>query len=141
MEEAHTRALRERGVRITPQRALIWQTLAESGRHFTADELWERVSGSLPGLEVSTVYRSLDAMKEAGLVVESRLPAGPMVFEARSAQHPHLICDACGSISHLEAEAGRRLREVLGEYAGEFGIQELHVVAKGLCPSCKSQRR
>jgi Fe2+ or Zn2+ uptake regulation protein len=115
---------------------LIWQTLAESGRHFTADELWERVSGSLPGLEVSTVYRSLDAMKEAGLVVESRLPAGPMVFEARSAQHPHLVCEECGRIFHLEDELGRRLLDAMRSAAPGFEAREVHVVAKGLCEDC-----
>ncbi|WP_165874408.1 Fur family transcriptional regulator [Rubrobacter taiwanensis] len=131
--------MRERGVRITPQRALIWQALSESGRHFTAEELWERVRGALPGLELSTVYRSLEALREAGLVVESRLPEGPMVYEARSAQHPHLVCGVCGRIFHPEdPRLCSRLLELLGETPEGFEIRELHVVAKGICRDCRA---
>jgi Fur family ferric uptake transcriptional regulator len=137
MDKAYTKALRERGVRITPQRALIWQVLAESGAHFTADELWEQVRTSLPGLEVSTVYRSLQALQEAGLVVESRLPEGPMVFEARSGTHPHLVCEACDRIFHLEdPQLGFQVADILSKASEEFEIRELHIVAKGLCSNC-----
>ena len=137
MMKSYTKILRERGVRITPQRAVIWQTLVESGGHFTADELWEEARYLLPGLEVSTVYRSLETLREAGLVVESRLPEGPMVFEARSALHPHLVCEVCGDISHVaDAEVGRRLLETIRKGNERFEVQTLHVVARGVCGEC-----
>lgn len=69
--------LQKRGVRVTPQRAHIWRVLVGSGSHLTVEDIWARVSDVLPGLEVSTVYRALEALEEAGLVVASRLPEGP----------------------------------------------------------------
>lgn len=129
-------ALQERGVRVTPQRALLWRALVESGGHYTAEGLWAKVRGSLPGLELSTVYRSLEALRGAGLVAESRLPAGPRVFEARPAPHPHMVCDVCGRISHPEPEVGRRLLEVLEAGSGGFEVRELHVAAGGTCAGC-----
>lgn len=131
-----TEPLRERGVRITPQRALIWRALASSDRHFTAEELWEQVRDALPGLEISTIYRSLEALHEAGLVVESRLREGPRVFEARSAPHPHLLCERCGSISHLDAAASRRILESVEAEIEGFQARELHVLATGVCANC-----
>ena len=129
-------ALHERGVRVTPQRAHIWRVLVETGDHFTAEGIRERVSGSLPGLELSTVYRSLEALRAAGLVADSRLPEGPRVFEARPALHPHMVCDACGRISHPDPEVGRRLLETLGAGSGGFEVRELHVAARGICAEC-----
>ncbi len=123
-------------MRVTPQRALVWRALVESGGHFTADELWEKVRGSLPGLELSTVYRSLEALRAAGLVADSRLPEGPRVFEARPALHPHLVCDVCGGISHPDPEVGRQLFEALEAGSRGFGVRELHVVARGVCAEC-----
>ena len=123
-------------MRVTPQRAHVWRVLVESGGHFTADELWEQTREALPGLELSTVYRSLEALRSAGLVAESRLPEGPRVFEARPALHPHLVCDVCGGISHPEPEVGPRLVEALNAGAGTFEVGDLHVVARGLCADC-----
>lgn len=132
-------ALQERGVRVTPQRAHIWRVLIESGEHYTADEIWEKTKSALPGLELSTVYRSLEALRAAGLVADSRLPEGPRVFEAQPAVHPHLVCDGCGRIFHPQPGVGRRLLEALNAGSGGFEVRELHAVAKGICPGCAGQ--
>jgi Fe2+ or Zn2+ uptake regulation protein len=140
MGKKQINALQERGVRVTPQRAHIWRVLVESGEHFTAEEVWKRVRDTLPGLELSTVYRSLEALQAVGLVADSRLPEGPRVFEARTALHPHLLCESCGEISHPEPEIGWRLLEALSTGSGGFEVRELHVVAKGICSGCAGGR-
>ena len=102
--------LRERGVRVTLQRTHTWRFLAESKEHLTAEEVWERARAALPGLELSTVYR-LEALRAVGLVADSRLPEGPRVFEARSASHPHMVCEAArggpGDVYPLRRGRGR----------------------------------
>lgn len=123
-------------MRVTPQRAHVWWTLADSGEHLSAEEIWERAGDALPGMELSTVYRTLDALREAGLVVESRLPEGPALFEARTALHPHLVCESCGRISHPGPETSHRLLEALNAGSEEFEVRELYVVAKGKCVEC-----
>lgn len=128
--------LRERGVRVTPQRALIWRVLVESGRHFTAEEVFERAKRDLPGLELSTVYRTLEALENAGLVADSRLPEGPRVFEAHPDDHSHLVCEECGGISHPDAETERTVFEILGRGSGGFQVRGMHVVARGTCAEC-----
>lgn len=140
MGEERNNVLRERGVRVTPQRVHTWQVLAESGEHLTAEEVWERAKGLLPGLELSTVYRSLEALRAVGLVADSRLIEGPRVFEARSTLHPHLVCKSCGEISHPEPEVGLRLLEALNSGSGGFEVQELHTVAKGTCAGCAERK-
>lgn len=123
-------------MRVTPQRSYIWRTLTERGGHFTAEEVWDEVKRKLPGIELSTVYRALETLREAGLVSDSRLPEGPRVFEAHPSLHPHMVCESCGEISHPEPEAARRLFGALSDEAGGFEIHELHVVARGVCAKC-----
>ncbi len=134
--------LHERGIRVTPQRAHVWKVLADSGAHFTAEEIWEKARGGLPGLELSTVYRSLEALGAAGLVADSRLPEGPRVFEAKSSLHPHLVCVVCGGISHPDADdIGRRLLEALNAASDGFEVSEMHVAGRGICASCATDRQ
>lgn len=136
MDERYTEPLKERGMRVTPQRAYIWRVLVGSGGHFTAEELKEQVERTLPGLEVSTVYRTLEALNEVGLVVESRLPEGPRIFEANPDPHPHLVCEGCGDIHHLETTDHRRMLESLNREAADFEVRKLHVFGAGLCADC-----
>lgn len=128
-------------MRVTPQRAHVWRLLAETGAHLSAEEIWERVRGVLAGMELSTVYRTLDALREAGLVVESRLPEGPALFEAHVSSHPHLVCERCGEISHPETspEVARGLLAAIAAGSEGFEVRELHVLAKGTCPECIGQ--
>ena len=116
----------------------MWRVLAESGAHLSAEMIWERTKGVLPGMELSTVYRALDALREADLVVESRLSEGPALYEARASAHPHLVCERCGKISHLEAspEGNRGLLAALAAGSKSFEVRELHVVARGICAEC-----
>ena len=116
----------------------MWRVLAESGAHLSAEMIWERTKGVLPGMELSTVYRALDALREADLVVESRLSEGPALYEARASAHPHLVCERCGKISHLEAspKGNRGLLAALAAGSKSFEVRELHVVARGICAEC-----
>lgn len=128
-------------MRVTPQRAHVWRLLAESGGHLSAEEIWGRARSALPGMELSTVYRALEALREAGLVVESRLSGGPALFEARAGSHPHLVCEGCGKVSHPEASQGvsRALLSALAPGSGGFEVRELHVVARGTCAGCAAR--
>ena len=141
MDKRYTEPLKERGIRVTPQRAYIWRALVASGRHFTVEELKEQVEEQLPGLEVSTVYRTLEAFNEAGLVVESRMPnKGSRVFEANPSPHPHLVCEDCGDIFHLETTDYRRVLETLNQEVTGFEVHKLHVFATGRCTDCARVR-
>ena len=125
-------------MRVTPQRAHVWRLLAESGAHLSAEEIWERARDVLPGMELSTVYRALEALQEADLAVESHLSGGPALFEARASSHPHLVCERCGRVSHPEAspEVTRGLLAALAAGSEGFEVREVHVVARGTCLEC-----
>src|SRR5919204_6394069 len=96
-------ALRAAGYRVTPQRLLIHQTLVELGRHVGAEELLEAVGERLPNVSLPTVYATLDALENAGLVWRVAAGRGPALYDARPSNHHHLVCRRCGAVEDLDA--------------------------------------
>jgi Fe2+ or Zn2+ uptake regulation protein len=83
------------GLRRTRQRERIYEALAASKAHPTAEELYEQVRRDAPGLSLATVYNTLDAFCKAGLCL--RLPSangsGPCRFDAETTARVHVALD------------------------------------------------
>ena len=102
-------ALRARGMRWTPQRRALLELLFESEGHVTGAELLERARARDPETQPSTVYRTLDAIEEVGLVVHSHGVDGREEYHVLPhATHGHLTCNACGGRWELTAKEARR---------------------------------
>ncbi len=84
--------LKERGLRPTRQRELVYRTLAATDAHPTADELLSAVRLADPGVSQATVYNTLDALTTSGLArrLPPRAPGGPCRFDADLRLHVHL---------------------------------------------------
>ena len=67
--------LRDKGLRLTPQRELVLQAVRELG-HATPEEVAEKVRKSHPGINLSTVYRNLETLENVGLVQHTHLGHG-----------------------------------------------------------------
>jgi Fur family transcriptional regulator, stress-responsive regulator len=130
-------ALRAAGYRVTPQRLVIHRTLVELGRHVGAEELLDAVGQQLPNVSLPTVYSALDALEDAGLV--RRISAGQAraLYDARPADHHHLVCRRCGAVEDLDAPAP--LSGVLASAREQgFSPDGAEVVIRGLCARCRA---
>src|ERR1044072_1250862 len=96
-------ALRDRGMRVTPQRIVVHRALAELDRHVTADELLDAFTDRLPNVSLPTVYATLDLLEELGMVRRLQR-AGTTLFDPRTDPHHHLVCTICGSVEDLDGE-------------------------------------
>src|SRR4051794_21623386 len=84
-----TAALRERGLRVTTQRVVLFESLLALDRHVTAEEVARAAGARLPGLALPTVYAALDLFEDLGLV--RRISAGGAVlFDPVADGHAHL---------------------------------------------------
>ena len=59
--------LREAGIRLTPQRAMVLDVVYHSDGHLTADEVYEQVRAQSPYVDLSTVYRNLVFLRQQGM--------------------------------------------------------------------------
>src|SRR5258708_19225009 len=89
-----TEALHTSGYRLTMQRQLVWDTLRQSKKHLSAEDILGQIRRQYPRFNLPTVYRSLEVLEELGLVKETRIRARPYYALAEVAtDHYHLLCD------------------------------------------------
>jgi len=129
--------LRQRGYRITPQRELIVQAIAHSGRHMTAEEVLEAVREHAKAINLATVYRTLDLLVEEGLASRADLGGGRVVYATfRHGPHVHLVCRQCGRVIDADISAFELLFEhIEAEYG--FVCHPQHFAIYGLCDECR----
>ena len=134
MSQDLTTALRERGMRVTPQRVVVHRALQELDRHVTADELLDAVTERLPSVSLPTIYATLELLEELGMVRRVQR-AGTALFDPRTAPHHHLVCTSCGSVEDLEGELET---SALERAAGRHGFKHERVEAlvHGRCRDC-----
>jgi Fur family ferric uptake transcriptional regulator len=133
-----TARLRSAGQRVTPQRLVILGAF-RPGEHLSADEVFERVERELPAMTRSTVYRSLESFRDAGLISETDLGYGVRQFELLGeARHHHLLCHACGAMIDLPDELIEPLRLAIDDRFGfDAGIE--HLAIFGYCAECRTE--
>ncbi|WP_343080591.1 Fur family transcriptional regulator [Ostreiculturibacter nitratireducens] len=116
-----TQALRDAGVRITRQRAALLGVLAEADDHPDAVELHRRVEAVVPGISISTVYRTLTALEGQGVILRHQFEGAPARFEhAEAAHHDHMIDVDTGEVVEFCSD---RIEKLQAELAAELGYE------------------
>jgi len=130
--------LRAAGYRLTPQRVAVWEAVRREGRHRTAEAITVEVQRTLPEVNVSTVYRTLELLVSLGLVQETRLAGAASYFEvAPSPVHHHFVCEGCGAVGHFDDELLEPIRRELADSDG-FRASETRLTVFGLCRECQA---
>ncbi len=130
--------LRDHGFRITPQRQLVLEAV-ESLRHGTPEAILVEVQRTASGVNLSTIYRTLEVLEEVGLVTHAHIGHGPPTYHAVDEEvHIHLVCDRCARV--LSVPAGTAA-EFVSRLDSEFGFRTdvSHVSVHGLCRSCRDR--
>ena len=137
-EEKMLQTLREYGHRPTPQRLMIMSAVRHSDDHITAAEALERVKESYSYMDLSTVYRTLDMLKQMRLVSETDMGSGTYAYEwLKQDRHHHLICNGCERIELLDDEFLEALgSEIMDSYGFEADMN--HIALFGLCHECRT---
>src|SRR5437667_10883049 len=127
--------LRKRGYRLTPQRFMILSVIQEAEEHLSSYQTTERVQKRNPYVSLSTIYRTLELLKELGLVRENHLSGEQPHYEAAEGKdHHHLVCRNCRAIIHLDNTLLVNLNELLQEQYRLHNVT-LDLVAAGYCDS------
>ncbi len=127
--------LRARGYRLTPQRQLVLEAVGALG-HGTPDEIVTAVRRTASGVNISTVYRTLELLEELGLVRHTHLGHGAPTYSiATDDDHVHLVCRDCGSIDEAPVELVQAAVDRLSRDKG-FLVDVGHFPIFGRCRSC-----
>ena len=136
MEQQHE--LREKGLRLTPQRELVLQAVRELG-HATPEEVAGKIHETHPGINLSTVYRNLETLENVGLVQHTHLGHGGATYHAaEELTHLHLVCGLCGEVGDAPIDAAASfVQGLLDDYG--FHTDVTHFAIYGTCSSCFSK--
>ena len=129
--------LRARGLRLTPQRQFVLEAVYRLG-HATPDQVHAAVALTAAGVNITTVYRTLELLEELGLVTHAHLSHGaPTYHAAGGEQHVHLVCRGCSGVEEVAPEV---LDPLVADLAGSRGflVDIGHVALFGLCRDCAS---
>ncbi len=130
--------LKKEGHKLTPQRLLIWHIL-EEGKHYTANEIHEKVQNKFPGIDLATVYRTLELLTRLNFVQESSFASGPARYEATDQiGHTHVACRECKRIEHFEEE---KLLTMIKEVCEKknFDGENIEINISATCKSCQGK--
>jgi Fur family ferric uptake transcriptional regulator len=136
--------------RWTASRKSILELLSRAKGHMSAKEIYAGLYPSLPGLGLTTIYRTLELLHRLGIVQKVTAGDGPGRYELRGDRpedhHHHLICTRCGRIvdyrDFVEEELAllKRTEEALaGKY--DFEIRDHNIEFLGTCRACRAKGR
>jgi Fur family ferric uptake transcriptional regulator len=129
--------LRARGYRVTPQRQLVLEAVARLD-HATPEEICAQVQQTARGVNISTIYRTLELLEQIGLVTHTHFDQrAPIYHLASDADHVHLVCRECGRVSEIGPDAIHPLITALDERHG-FETDVSHLTVFGRCQDCRT---
>ncbi|MEM3017773.1 MAG: transcriptional repressor [Candidatus Bathyarchaeia archaeon] len=126
------------GFKATAQRIEILNILSQSQTHPTAEEVYHEARKKFPTISAATVYKTIQALKEAGRVQQLPFYGGKARFEANVEPHINLICLNCSRIQDL---FDPRVNEFIKQFSGGSGfkVKSQRLDFYGTCKHCREQ--
>jgi Fur family ferric uptake transcriptional regulator len=132
--------LSARNLRMTPERRSVLEVILNQEGHFDAEELLQFLRGEKTPVSRATLYRTLDHLREAGLVKMHRFGPGQALYEQSYGRqhHDHMVCDTCGRVIEFVNDEIERLQE---EVCRQHGFRPTNHVMQiyGLCDDCQEK--
>jgi Fe2+ or Zn2+ uptake regulation protein len=129
-------AFRARGLKVTPQRQLLFRLLHGNESHPSAEVLFAAASAEMPGISLRTVYQTLTDLASMGELNALDLGTGAVRFDPNVTDHHHVVCDCCGEVRDVHVDGAASLSP--SEGVGGFVVQRTQVVFRGVCLDCSN---
>ena len=136
-QETLFRTLREKGMRVTPQREMVVSVLHDVDDHATVEEIYRRVQPHSSVMDISTVYRTLEMLGEMNMLDMLDGADGQRRYALRHEHnlHVHLVCSQCGGSVEADVAPVAALAQALRNAYG-FTLDDRHLTLSGHCAHC-----
>jgi Fur family ferric uptake transcriptional regulator len=131
--------LKERGHRMTAQRRAIVLEIMNTHGHIVPADIAGRVQAREPGVNASTVYRTVELLEDLGVLTHAHVERGPEYHHSGEHNHVHLICSNCGAERSIPVDVVADARDDFAA-ATAFLPDFTHYAVRGLCAKCRGQR-
>ena len=132
--------LNSRGLRMTPERLLVLQGVLSREGHFDAEELLRHLQQQDKTVSRATLYRTLEHLTDAGLVIRHHFREGHALFEHAHERkdHDHMVCDRCGKVFEFLSDPLHKLQHEICEAHGFRETRHVHQIF-GICRECQQK--
>ena len=127
--------LKSKGLRVTPQRFAVYSNLLSRKDHPTAEQILTSLNKNSPTSSQATIYSSLQALKEVGLVREVLLEEGVCRYDANVLPHHHFRCGKCGCIEDIAWEQVEGIS--FKELRPGLTVEQYELTIHGICERCQ----
>ncbi len=127
---------RDINLKLTPQRLAIFEYLDDNKSHPSAEDIYLEIRKKYPTISFATVYKTLEALKKQGLLLELTIDPERRRYDPGTEHHHHLICIDCKKIVDIHADFRVDVPE---DAKGSFEMLGNHIEFYGLCPECKKK--
>ena len=128
--------LKNKNLKVTPQRLAILQYLETHKTHPTADEIYKELKKKNPSLSKTTVYNSLEVLKQNKIIQVLTICDSQHRYDIDHGIHHHFLCTGCGRIYDIEFRCPN-MKEIKAEIQKSgHRIKEIHGYFRGLCKEC-----
>jgi Fur family peroxide stress response transcriptional regulator len=131
--ELLTSEFKARGLKLTPQRQLLWRLLHENTTHPTAEGLYAQASALMPGISLRTVYHTLNDLVAMGELRAVSIGGGPTRFDPNTEAHHHSRCLRCGAVADVYVGDADGLD---ADGLDGFTVEGTQIVFTGTCADC-----
>jgi Fe2+ or Zn2+ uptake regulation protein len=130
--EKYVKILKEKNLKVTPQRLIILRYLGENFTHPTTDKIYSDLKSNNPSLSKTTVYNSLEILEKHGIIQSITISGSELRYDIKQGMHHHFFCKKCGKIVDIDIECPNVERMSLYGHK----VEEIHGYIKGICKEC-----
>jgi Fur family transcriptional regulator, peroxide stress response regulator len=134
--ERYREVLTQSGIKLTHQRCVIMDVIAQSSEHPDAESVYREVRQQIPTISLYTVYRTLRLLSDLRLIDTLSPSEDRMRFDSNNLPHHHFICRACGVVLDFYDNRFDKL-EVPDSVGGMGTVDFIRVEMRGLCTRCQ----
>ncbi|HHV80372.1 MAG TPA: Fur family transcriptional regulator [bacterium] len=128
------KSIKDRGLKITPQRQLIAEVLEGNKEHPSAEDVYKKVIEIAPTVSIATVYKTLNSLADLGIIQRLDVGDSKAHFDPDTKSHSHFVCIKCRKIFDVYEELS------IPEIDNGFKVLKGQAIYHGLCKDCENSQ-
>ena len=134
--EKYAQILKNKKMKVTPQRLAILQYLETHRTHPTADQIYKELKNKNPSLSKTTVYNALESLKQNKIIKSLTICDSEHRYDVKHDMHHHFLCTKCGRIYDIDFKCPN-IKQIRAEIEScGHHIDEIHGYFRGICKEC-----
>jgi len=133
--EKLTKTLRNHGMKITPQRLMIFKILENNTSHPSAEQVFKRVKKIYPTVSFTTIYKTLETLRDLGEVQELIIDEDRKHYDPNTDIHHHIICSNCKKILDIFEDFSQHVK-MPDTLKKDYTVSGFQISFHGICKDC-----